>query len=280
MDAEAPRDVVRRRHDAAPARIAPDHERPRAQRRVLQLLDGCEERVEIQMGEYPHDRPRLRFARDRHAAPARATCDRAALALPGLLRHDRGPRASGGAARGRPGRRPNRPQATAPRTAVRGRRRPPPTRGQPQGRDGRRARRSSGSDDPPRLRASARSPAASPRRAARQALEAEVRRLATRFPGTAAVYVENLTSGAAAAWNARATFPAASTLKLAIAVTLLTRVDGPPGRGRRWTGSSAGCSTHRTTSRPTARFSCSAARPAPVGTSWTPSCARSGSSGR
>ena len=62
-------------------------------------------------------------------------------------------------------------------------------------------------------------------------LQADVRRLATRFPGTAAVYVENLTSGAAAAWNARATFPAASTLKLAIAVTLLTRVDGPPRPG-------------------------------------------------
>lgn len=62
-------------------------------------------------------------------------------------------------------------------------------------------------------------------------LQADVRRLANRFPGTAAVYVENLTSGAAAAWNARATFPAASTLKLAIAVTLLTRVDGPPGPG-------------------------------------------------
>ena len=62
-------------------------------------------------------------------------------------------------------------------------------------------------------------------------LQADVRRLATRFPGAAAVYVENLTSGAAAAWNARATFPAASTLKLAIAVTLLTRVDGPPGPG-------------------------------------------------
>ena len=62
-------------------------------------------------------------------------------------------------------------------------------------------------------------------------LQADVRRLATRFPGTAAVYVENLTSGAAAAWNARATFPAASTLKLAIAVTALTRIDGPPGPG-------------------------------------------------
>jgi Beta-lactamase enzyme family len=62
-------------------------------------------------------------------------------------------------------------------------------------------------------------------------LEADVRRLATSFPSTAAVYVENLTSGAAAAWNARATFPAASTLKLAIALTVLTRVNGPPGAG-------------------------------------------------
>jgi hypothetical protein len=62
-------------------------------------------------------------------------------------------------------------------------------------------------------------------------LQADVRRLAASFPGTAAVYVENLTSGAAAAWNARATFPAASTLKLAIAVTTLSRVDGPPAVG-------------------------------------------------
>jgi hypothetical protein len=59
-------------------------------------------------------------------------------------------------------------------------------------------------------------------------LEADVRRLATRFPGTAAVYVEDLGSGSAAAWNARATFPAASTLKLAIAVTTLSRENGPP----------------------------------------------------
>ena len=57
-DAEAPRDVVRRRHDAAAARVAADDERPRAQRRVLELLDGGEERVEIQMGEYPHDPPK------------------------------------------------------------------------------------------------------------------------------------------------------------------------------------------------------------------------------
>jgi hypothetical protein len=63
------------------------------------------------------------------------------------------------------------------------------------------------------------------------ALQSEIRRLATRFPGTPAVYVEHLTSGAAAAWNARATFPAASTLKLAIAVTTLSRTHGPPAPG-------------------------------------------------
>ncbi len=62
-------------------------------------------------------------------------------------------------------------------------------------------------------------------------LQRDVQRLVAGFPGTAAVYVESLTTGAAAAWNARATFPGASTLKLAIAVTLLARSDGPPGFG-------------------------------------------------
>jgi hypothetical protein len=62
-------------------------------------------------------------------------------------------------------------------------------------------------------------------------LQTAVRRLATGFPGAAAAYVENLGTGATAAWNARATFPAASTLKLAIAVTALSRVDGPPRPG-------------------------------------------------
>jgi len=63
------------------------------------------------------------------------------------------------------------------------------------------------------------------------ALQTRVRRLAAAFPGAAAVYAENLGTGAAAAWNARATFPAASTLKLAIAVSVLSRVDGPPRSG-------------------------------------------------
>ena len=62
-------------------------------------------------------------------------------------------------------------------------------------------------------------------------LERDITRLASGYPGTAAFYVENLATGAGAAWNARATFPAASTLKLAIAVTLMTRAEGPPSRG-------------------------------------------------
>jgi hypothetical protein len=62
-------------------------------------------------------------------------------------------------------------------------------------------------------------------------LQAEVGRLAAGFPGTAGVYVVNLGTGTGAAWNARATFPAASTLKLAIAVTVLTRTQGPPAPG-------------------------------------------------
>src|SRR6185312_8188315 len=62
-------------------------------------------------------------------------------------------------------------------------------------------------------------------------LERDVRRLVGDYPGDSAVYVEDLATGAGAAWNARATFPAASTLKLAIAVTVLSRLDGPPRPG-------------------------------------------------
>ncbi|MEP6893250.1 MAG: serine hydrolase [Gaiellaceae bacterium] len=53
------------------------------------------------------------------------------------------------------------------------------------------------------------------------------------YGGSCAVYVENLTDGSGAAWNARARFPAASTLKLAIAVTALADRDdfGTPGPG-------------------------------------------------
>jgi len=58
-----------------------------------------------------------------------------------------------------------------------------------------------------------------------------MRRLAGGFGGTSAIYVQNLVTGAGAAWNARATFPAASTLKLAIAVAALARYDGTPAPG-------------------------------------------------
>ena len=77
-------------------------------------------------------------------------------------------------------------------------------------------------------------PAAAPRRrAARldELLARDVRRAAAAFGSTSGIYVESLTSGAGAAWNAKATFPGASTLKLAIAVTALARVEGTPGRG-------------------------------------------------
>jgi beta-lactamase class A len=62
-------------------------------------------------------------------------------------------------------------------------------------------------------------------------LAREVRRLAQAFGNTSAIYVQNLATGAGAAWNARATFPAASTLKLPIAVTALARSEGTPAAG-------------------------------------------------
>ena len=68
--------------------------------------------------------------------------------------------------------------------------------------------------------------ATAPRRHA--ALARSVRSLTRAFPGTSAVYVEDLASGFGAAWNARARFPAASTLKLAIAVAVLRAEPAKP----------------------------------------------------
>jgi beta-lactamase class A len=62
-------------------------------------------------------------------------------------------------------------------------------------------------------------------------LARDVRRAAVGFGPKSGIYVENLASGAGAAWNAKATFPAASTLKLAIAVTALARTEGTPRHG-------------------------------------------------
>lgn len=58
-----------------------------------------------------------------------------------------------------------------------------------------------------------------------------VRSLVRRHGGTSAVYVQDLRTGRGAAWNARARFPAASTLKLAIAVTVMRSLVGKPGEG-------------------------------------------------
>jgi Beta-lactamase enzyme family len=64
--------------------------------------------------------------------------------------------------------------------------------------------------------------------------QALARRIAPRvrdFAGTAGVYVQSLTGGGGAAWNARATFPGASTMKLALAATVLARHSGVPPPG-------------------------------------------------
>jgi len=62
-------------------------------------------------------------------------------------------------------------------------------------------------------------------------LEDAVVELAEQFDGIASVFVEDLATGRGAAWNARARFPAASTLKLAVAVELLRRLRAPPPPG-------------------------------------------------
>ena len=49
MDPKAERNVVRRRDDTASLRIATDDQRLMLQLGVLELLDGCVERVEIEV---------------------------------------------------------------------------------------------------------------------------------------------------------------------------------------------------------------------------------------
>ncbi len=60
-----------------------------------------------------------------------------------------------------------------------------------------------------------------------------IRSLARAFPGICGIYVQNLRTGAGAAWNAGARFPAASTVKVAIAIEVLRRLGGKPRRGSR-----------------------------------------------
>jgi beta-lactamase class A len=63
-----------------------------------------------------------------------------------------------------------------------------------------------------------------------------IRSLARRHGGTAGIYVQDLRTGRGAAWNAKARFPAASTLKLAIAVTVMRSLDGKPAERTRLAG--------------------------------------------
>jgi hypothetical protein len=62
-------------------------------------------------------------------------------------------------------------------------------------------------------------------------LSGQIRSLVREFPGTAAVFVQDLRTGRGAAWNARARFQAASTLKLGIAIELLRVLGRPPAQG-------------------------------------------------
>ena len=68
------------------------------------------------------------------------------------------------------------------------------------------------------------------------ALGREIRALAAGFGPTSGIYVEDLGSGHGAAWNAGARFPAGSTLKLAIAATVLRSHRGVPASGSRLDG--------------------------------------------
>ena len=58
-----------------------------------------------------------------------------------------------------------------------------------------------------------------------------VDRLVRDFDGISGVYVENLRTGAGAAWNARARFPAASTVKVGIAIEVLRKLEERPPPG-------------------------------------------------
>ena len=64
----------------------------------------------------------------------------------------------------------------------------------------------------------------------------DVRTLVRRHGGTSGIYVQDLRTGRGAAWNARARFPAASTLKLAIAVTVMRSLERKPAESTRLAG--------------------------------------------
>ena len=161
-------------------------------------------------------------------AAATAARDRAAGALRALVRRRGGVGGARDAPRDRPRRRPHagRPAFAAAGTSSCTWRCPPPRR---RFRSSRRTRpgvaaapscgtfRRVAGCQAPGARRTRRSGAAAAAAAARGAVRADERVLR---PGPA--------TGAGAAWNARATFPGASALKLAVAVTALARTEGTP----------------------------------------------------
>jgi hypothetical protein len=64
-------------------------------------------------------------------------------------------------------------------------------------------------------------------------LQHRVRTLVDAFPGVSAVYVQDLRTGKGAAWNAKARFMAASTMKLGIAIEVLRELGGKPASSSR-----------------------------------------------
>jgi beta-lactamase class A len=64
-----------------------------------------------------------------------------------------------------------------------------------------------------------------------RALSRKLQAIVRDFNGISGIYVENLRTGAGAAWNARARFPAASTVKLAIAIEVLRVLQARPPPG-------------------------------------------------
>jgi Beta-lactamase enzyme family len=64
-------------------------------------------------------------------------------------------------------------------------------------------------------------------------LQRRIRALVDAFPGTSSVFVQDLRTGRGAAWNARARFMAASTLKLGIAIEVLRVLGGKPAPSSR-----------------------------------------------
>ena len=72
---------------------------------------------------------------------------------------------------------------------------------------------------------------AAPRSRLDSVLQRRLRARSDAFPGTTAFYVQDLQTGAGGAWNARARFPAASTVKLGIAIEVMRTLPRLTSRG-------------------------------------------------